>query len=128
IGTEYIFSDLGVPAATDKTGMLDNVAALMTPTSLSTSNLNDLGKINSIWYFWKETYTGILNANTILTYVDGVEGLDDATKNAYKGRAYFHRAFRYMALIFQFGDVPLITKVTDVPKQNYHSTKRDAIL
>jgi hypothetical protein len=74
IGTEYIFSDLGLPAATDKTGMLDNVAALMTPTSLSTDNLNDLGKVNSIWYFWKETYTGILNANTILTYVDGVEG------------------------------------------------------
>jgi NADPH:quinone reductase-like Zn-dependent oxidoreductase len=88
IGTEYIFSDLGLPAATDKTGMLDNVAALMTPTSLSTSNLNDLGKVNSIWYFWKETYTGILNANTILTYVDGVQGLSEETKNAYKGRAY----------------------------------------
>lgn len=128
IGTEYIFSDLGLPAATDKTGMLDNVASLMTPTNLSSSSLNDLGKVNSIWYFWKETYTGILNANTILTYVDGVEGLDEATKNAYKGRAYFHRSFRYLSLIFQFGDVPLITKVTDVPKQNYYSTKRDAIL
>jgi hypothetical protein len=33
-----------------------------------------------------------------------------------------------MALVFQYGDVPLVTKVLEVPKQNYQSTKRDAIL
>lgn len=128
IGTEYIFSDLMVASATDKIAMLSDVASALTPTSENTNNVNNLDRNNSIWYFWKETYIGISYANTIIQYVDGVEGLSEATKNAYKGRAYFHRAFRYMALVFQFGDVPLVTKILEVPKQNYRSTKRDAIL
>lgn len=127
IGTEYIFSDLMVASPTDKIAMLDNIAAMLTPTSESTT-LNNLDRSNSIWYFWRETYNGIMYANTIIQYVDGVESMSDAIKNAYKGRAYFHRAFRYYALVFQFGDVPLTAKVVDVPKQNYRSTKRDAIL
>lgn len=128
IGTEYLFSDLMVASATDKSAMLDDVANMLTPTSESTNNVNHLDRTNSIWYFWKETYNGIMYANTIIQYVDGVGDLDEKTKNAFKGRAYFHRAFRYYALVFQFGDVPLVTKVVDVPKQNYRSTKRDAIL
>ena len=128
LGTEYIFSDLMVASATDKNAMLDNVANMLTPTSENTGNLNNLDRTNSIWYFWKETYNGIMYANTIIQYVDNVEELDEATKNAYKGRAYFHRAFRYYALVFQFGDVPLVTKILEVPKQNYRSTKREAIL
>ncbi len=113
IGTEYIFSDLMVASATDKIAMLSDVASALTPTSENTNNVNNLDRNNSIWYFWKETYIGISYANTIIQYVDGVEGLSEATKNAYKGRAYFHRAFRYMALVFQFGDVPLVTKILD---------------
>jgi hypothetical protein len=79
-------------------------------------------------YLWDETYKAIMYANTILQYIDGVEGLNETTKNMYKGRAYFHRAFRYMALVFEFGDIPLVTKILGVPKQNFRSTKRDAIL
>lgn len=126
LGTEYIFSELMVASATDKRSMLCDVASMLTPTSETV--YQNLDRTNSIWYFWEETYKGIMYANTIIQFVDKVESLDEATKNAYKGRAYFHRAFRYMALVFQFGDVPLITKVLEVPKQNYRSTKRDAIL
>ena len=126
LGTEYIFSELMVASATDKRSMLCDVANMLTPTS--ETSLQNLDRTNSIWYFWKETYNGIMYANTIIQFVDAVEGLDEATKNAYKGRAYFHRAFRYMALVFQFGDVPLVTKILEVPKQNYQSTERDAIL
>jgi hypothetical protein len=57
-----------------------------------------------------------------------VKGLNESTKNAYIGRAYFHRSFRYLALVFQFGDVPLVTKILQIPKQNYVSTKKEAIL
>lgn len=130
LGTEYIFSELMVASATDKRNMLCDVANMLTPTSEPTSSdrYNNLDRTNSIWYFWEQTYKGIMYANTIIQYVDQVESLDEATKNAYKGRAYFHRAFRYMALVFQFGDVPLISKVLEIPKQNYRSTKRDAIL
>ena len=62
IGTEYIFSDLMVASATDKIAMLSDVASALTPTSESThkDHLNHLDRNNSIWYFWKETYNGIM--------------------------------------------------------------------
>jgi tetratricopeptide (TPR) repeat protein len=124
-GTEYVFSDLMVAGCTDKKGEgVDDWARLLTPNS----GMSTKGFPNSILYFWNETYNGIKYANTIIQFVGAVESLDEATKNAYKGRAYFHRTFRYMALVFQFGDVPLVTKILEVPKQNYRSTKRDAIL
>jgi len=66
-------------------------------------------------------------ANTILSYIDNVKGLDDATRDAYKGRAYFHRAYAYYNLALQFGDIPLITKLISVPKRNYTSTSKEAI-
>lgn len=132
LGTEYIFSDLMVASATDKRSMLCDVANMLTPTSENIGddgkNYNNLDRTNSIWHFWHQTYYVIMQANTILKYVDRVEDLDETSKNIYRGRAYFHRAFRYLNLVFQFGDVPLITKVLDAPKLNYRSTKRDAIL
>jgi hypothetical protein len=126
IGTEYIFSELMVASATDKRSMLCDIAGMLTPTS--ETSYQNLDRTNSIWYLWEETYKGVMYANTVIQFVDKVEALDEATRNAYKGRAYFHRAFRYMALVFEFGDIPLVTKVLEVPKQNYRSTKRDAIL
>lgn len=126
LATEYTFSDLMVPSATDKNGLLDNVATLLRPNSDQNDEKN-LGRTNSIWFFWRQTYEGIRNANTILSFIDNVT-LDEKTKNIYIGRAYFHRAFRYYSLVFQFGDVPLLTKLPEVPKQNFRSTKRDAIL
>lgn len=126
LGTEYIFSELMVASATDKRSMLCDVANMLTPTSETV--YQNLDRTNSIWYLWEETYKAIMYANTIIQFVDGVDKLDQATKNMYKGRAYFHRAFRYMALVFEYGDVPLVTKILEVPKQNFRSTKRDAIL
>ncbi|NGM90265.1 RagB/SusD family nutrient uptake outer membrane protein, partial [Parapusillimonas sp. SGNA-6] len=132
IGTEYMFSDLMVSAATDRARMLSDMANELTPTSLDIGSdqrlFQSLSQTNSIWHFWHETYYVIMQANTVIQYVDDIETLDEETKNMYKGRAYFHRAFRYLNLVFQFGDVPLLTKVAQVPKLNYRSTKRDAIL
>jgi starch-binding outer membrane protein, SusD/RagB family len=126
LGTEYIFSEMMVAAATDKRNMLCDIANMLTPTS--ETSYQNIDRTNSIWYLWEETYKGIMYANTIIQFVDGVESLSEATKNMYKGRAYFHRAFRYMNLVFEFGDVPLVTRILEVPKQNYRSTQRDAIL
>src|SRR5687768_6584787 len=126
LGTEYIFSEMMVAAATDKRNMLCDVANMLTPTS--ETSYQNIDRTNSIWYLWEETYKGIMYANTIIQFVDGVESLSEATKNMYKGRAYFHRAFRYMNLVMEFGDVPLVTRILEVPKQNYRSTQRDAIL
>jgi len=123
IGTEYLFSELSVASKTDDSALFSDVANQMTPTSGAGYDAGDWRS-----YFWDETYNGIKYANTITTFINNVEGLDESTKNAYLGRAYFHRSFRYLSLVFQFGDVPLVTKILSVPKQNYRSTKKEAIL
>lgn len=63
----------------------------------------------------------------MLSYVDQVAGLDEKVRNEYKGRAYFHRAYGYYHQALLFGDIPLVTKIIEVPKQNYKSTSKDAI-
>lgn len=118
ISTEYMFSDVAVASKTDDGNIFIDMATRLTPTDMP----------ERLTYFWGETYNGIKYANTILTFIDGVAGLDENTKNQYKGRALFHRSWRYMALCFQFKDVPLVTKIVSVPKVNYRSTKREAIL
>ncbi|TKC10491.1 RagB/SusD family nutrient uptake outer membrane protein [Pedobacter polaris] len=118
ISTEYMFTELNVASKTDDGNIFTDMATRLTPTDMP----------ERVPYFWGETYNGIKYANTILTFIDGVQGLDDATKNQYKGRALFHRSFRYLALCFQFKDVPFVTKIVSVPKVNYRSTKREAIL
>lgn len=124
--SEYTFSDLMVPSLTDKTDLLDNVAQKLTPNS-DQSTQQDLSRVSTLWFFWDQTTKGIRNANSILTYIDNID-LSEEIKNKYIGQAYFHRAFRYYLLVFQYGDVPFMTKLLEVPKLNFRSTKRDAIL
>jgi hypothetical protein len=123
ISTEYMLSDVAVSGKTDDGNIFADVSTRLTPTDGAFDS-----DINMISYFWGETYMGIKYANSITSFVDQVPGLDEASKREYLGRAYFHRAFRYLALCFQFGDVPLVTKILKVPKQNYKSTSREAIL
>ncbi|SFE47630.1 RagB/SusD family nutrient uptake outer membrane protein [Thermophagus xiamenensis] len=123
ISTEYIFSELAVYSMTDNGNIFTDIANTLTPT-----NGIGNGDNNRMAYFWDETYNGIKYANTIINFIDQVEGLDDDTRKEFLGRAYFHRAFRYFALVFQFKDVPLVTKILEVPKLNYRSTTREAIL
>ena len=126
IGTEYWFSDVAYNSRSELAITHQNfdIAAGLTPSSTPSGDID----ANRIGYFWQQTYEGIKFANTVINYVDNVTSLDEATKNAYKGRGYFHRSIRYLSLVFQFGDVPLVTKILEVPKQNYRSTKKEAIL
>ncbi|MCW3785246.1 RagB/SusD family nutrient uptake outer membrane protein [Plebeiibacterium sediminum] len=123
ISTEYMFSEEAVAAMTDNSGVFADIASTLTPTNAISDNDQ-----NGIAYFWNEHFLGIKHANTVISYVDKVEGLDENTKKTFLGRAYFHRAFRYLALVFQFNDVPLISKLVQGPKFDYKSTKREAIL
>ncbi|MFL9830270.1 RagB/SusD family nutrient uptake outer membrane protein [Flavobacterium sp. ST-87] len=125
IGTEYVFSDMAKYGKTDASTTAADYANIIIPTGSFTTSTNDgiyLG------YYWDEGYNGIKYANTVLTYIDQVQNLSEEVKNKYIGQAYFHRAYRYLNLVYQFGDVPLITKILSVPKQNYYSTKKDAII
>ena len=124
IATEYMMSDLMLYGKTDQGGGIwDDVNKKLTPTSGMQANDN-----NYMQFYWDEGYTGIKYANTVLSYIDGVKGLSEEKKNEYKGRAMFHRAYRYYALCWQWSDAPLVTKILEVPKQNYKTTKRQAIL
>lgn len=126
IASDYIFSDIGIYGKTDAnaTDLQDDLAAKIQPNS----GLLDNGDGNHIMTLWNESFNGIKYANTVLSYIDNVNTLSEEDKNAYKGRAYFHRALKYYNLVFWFGDLPLITKIIDVPKQNYKSTTKEEIL
>ncbi len=124
MATNYLMSDIGLYAKTDAGGgFQDNFDGKITPTS----GMSDGGDANAMQRFWSQGYTGIKYANTVLSYVDKVATLNDKTRDEYKGRAYFHRAYKYYHLVLQFGDIPLVTKIISVPKQNYKTTTKEAI-
>jgi len=129
MATEYMLSDLMAFGKTDNAATQINfLMANLTPSNAGTGATSGGSDGELIQYFWTESYNGLKYANTIVSSIDKVTGLSEATKNAYLGRAYFHRAFRYYTLVFQFGDIPLITKIPEVPKFNYRVTKKEAIL
>lgn len=124
LATNYYLTDVGMYAKTDMGGgFQDNFDSKLTPTSGMSSG----GDGNYMQRFWDQGFNAVKYANSVLSYVDQVEGLDDDIRDAYKGRALFHRAYAYYNLTLQFGDIPLITKLMTTPKQNYKSTSKEAI-
>jgi len=71
---------------------------------------------------WDQVYYGIANANTILAYVDNVEGLDEKTRDLCKAHAYFMRGYSYYILTSQFGHCALQTEQVIGPKRDYDLT------
>jgi hypothetical protein len=55
---------------------------------------------------WKNLYTGIERANTLLSKIDSTN-MDGNKKSIVKGEALFLRAFYYFTLVQYYGDVPL---------------------
>jgi len=55
---------------------------------------------------WKNLYTGIERANTLLAKIDSTN-MDGDKKSVMKGEALFLRGFYYFTLVQYFGDVPL---------------------
>jgi hypothetical protein len=123
IMTDMLFSEVNVEGTTDKSGPAQDINTLVTPTSNNNSD-----NTNKIKWFWDEGYKGLKYANTVISNIDRVEGLDPELHDHVLGQAYFHRAFRYLFLCFQFGDVPLITKEATAPKFDMRSTKMPVIL
>ena len=130
MATEYLLSDLMAFGKTDNAVTQVNfLMANLSPSNAGTGSGSGGSDGELIQYFWTETFNnGVKYANTIISSIDNVTGISESIKNAYLGRAYFHRAYRYYTLVFQFGDIPLITKIPEVPKFNYRATKKEAIL
>jgi hypothetical protein len=117
-------TDIAVSGKTDQSTIWADPADRLTPTN----GLEYGGsEVNQLSYYWSETYEGIKTANVIITYLPDLD-IDETKKNAYLGRAYFHRAFRYLNLVFLFKDVPYVSKSISSPKFDYLSTSREAIL
>ena len=123
IYTDLSFSEVVVSRKTDKSTPAQNMDISLTPTS----NNNNVD-YNKTGWFWDDWYRAIRFANTVISNIDNVEGLDAEIHDQMLSVAYFHRAWRYYNLIFQFGDVPFLTKEAVGPKFNYHSTKMDVII
>ncbi len=128
IHTQYIFSDILLNSATDKTRTIKNFSTDLTPSRSTLSSGTQLDYGHSIGFLFRELYNGVKYANTIIEFAPKVQGLDQATLNAYIGRAYFHRAWRYYSLVNSFGDIPLVSQMPKGPKLDYTSTSREAIL
>lgn len=119
IMTDYMFSELTVYGKTDAgSGFHDNIALNLTPTSWMATTFND-GLL--IGWYWNDMWDHVKAGNTVLNFIDGVD-IEEDTKNEYKGRAYFHRAWAYYNLSFWFGNLPLVTALPASPKQDYYST------
>lgn len=121
LATELYFSDLSVSAISDLSGSQDWINQL-TPIS----NNSWFGS-NMTNHFWSIAYDGIAFANTVISRMPNLT-LDEKTKEQMLSRAYFHRAYRYFHLIFQFGDIPLISKEVTTPKLDFRSTKMELII
>lgn len=114
---EMLFSDTGVSGETDKTSVEQDFNLLLSP-------YNTFGTS----YYWQEGFWGIKYANTILDNLDYVKDLSEEQKNEYRGLAYFHRAWRYYHLLFQFGDIPYLDKTVSKAKSDYRSVKMNVII
>lgn len=63
---------------------------------------------------WRNSYSGILRANTAVVKIAGVEKITENKKNRFIAEAKFLRGLYYFNLVRFFGDVPLILDLKTV--------------
>jgi hypothetical protein len=109
-------SDATVVSATDKQDAFVDLRRYATPQN--TRN-NDAGRTRS---FYTDNYGYIKAANTVIDYIDIPEwdgGENDPERNHLLGSAYFLRAFFYMQLTTQFGNVAFPLNVVSESRQDF---------
>ena len=110
-------SEATVMGATDKPDSpLTDMITYNTPIN---SRDNDAGRILS---FYREGYKNISRACTVIDYIDVPEwegGDNDPERNHLLGSAYFMRAYWYMQLTMEFGNVAFPLNVISEAKQDF---------
>ncbi|MEX0882373.1 MAG: RagB/SusD family nutrient uptake outer membrane protein, partial [Cyclobacteriaceae bacterium] len=109
-------SDASVVSATDKPDAFVDLRTYATPTN---SRNNDAGRARS---FYEDNYDHIKKANTVIDYIDLPEwpdGVNDAERNHLLGSAYFLRAFFYMQLTMDFGNVAFPLNVVSEARRDF---------
>ncbi|SHJ89163.1 Starch-binding associating with outer membrane [Arenibacter nanhaiticus] len=64
--------------------------------------------------WWGMFYRGIRRANVFLANIENVENINEDLKLRLQAEAKFIRAYYYHHLVYNWGDVPLLTEPTDV--------------
>lgn len=109
-------SDASVVSATDKPDAFVDLRTYATPTN---SRNNDAGRARS---FYADNYDHIKKANTVIDYIDFPEwsdGVNDPERNHLLGSAYFLRAFFYMQLTMDFGNVAFPLNVVKEARRDF---------
>jgi starch-binding outer membrane protein, SusD/RagB family len=109
-------SDASVIAATDKPDAFVDLRTYATPTN---SRNNDAGRTLS---FYADNYNHIKKANTVIDYIDIPDwpnGENDTERNHLLGSAYFLRAFFYMQLTMDFGNVAFPLNVVSEARRDF---------
>ena len=123
--SEGIFSDVAVEGTTDKTGVHQDMPAVILPDA----NMNPAGlDLTKLGWYWTEAYNRIKYANVVISRIDVAKWKTEAERNNVLGKAYFHRANCYYRLVHQFGDVPFILTEITSPKLDFYSCTRESIL
>lgn len=73
---------------------------------------------------WDDCYGGIKTVHTFLANIDRVPNMNPALKERMKAEARFIRAFLYLRLVTNFGDVPFFTK--DISLEESKTVSRTA--
>lgn len=109
-------SDASVVASTDKPDAFVDLRTYATPTN---SRNNDAGRTLS---FYRDNYNHIKKANTVIDYIDlpdWANGVNNPDRNHLLGSAYFVRAFFYMQLTMQFGNVAFPLNVVTEARRDF---------
>jgi hypothetical protein len=117
-------SDASVVSATDKPDAFVDLRVYATPTN---SRNNDAGRARS---FYADNYNHIKKANTVIDYIDIPEwagGANDPERNHLLGSAYFLRAFFYMQLTMDFGNVAFPLNVVSEARRDFKAFNMQGI-
>tara|TARA_R110000764_G_scaffold81025_1_gene160641 strand:- start:10503 stop:12038 length:1536 start_codon:yes stop_codon:yes gene_type:complete len=80
--------------------------------------------VNSLW---TGQYATIRDANWFLDNVDKV-GLSESALAQYKGQVRFFRTWAHYKLMYQFGDIPIVTKLLAINEGQVEPSSREAVL
>ena len=86
---------------------------------------SDLSTVNNDW---KNLYTGIRMCNKFLENYQKATTVSEVTKNQMAGEAKTIRAYLYMYLTLEFGDVPLITKPLNIDELYGPRDSKDTVV
>ena len=109
-------SDVAVLGATDKQNSMVNLRQYMNPLN----SINNTG--SRTLEFYEENYVALKSANTVIDYIDGPEwdgGENEPERNHLLGSAYFQRAFFYLQLTMQYGNVAFPLNVVTESRQDF---------